>query len=650
MRRLIDERSCMKFSPEFIEKVRDSSNLVDIISQYTQLKPTGSGLMGRCPFPDHQEKTPSFSVSETKQVYHCFGCHKKGNIFTFLQNYQGMSFPEAIEYLANRAGIAMPEKNSGNDEQFDRAKERKKLLNRVNQLANYYFGEQLKRVSADHPVKKYIAKRGLSQEVLDAFQIGYATPDWDGLVKYLESKKVPMDLVEEARLAKARTGGKNGHFDLFRDRLMFPILNPMGEAVAFGGRIIEQGEPKYLNSPETPVFVKGKILYGLAQTARYIRTEDQAIIVEGYMDLVSLYQAGIRNAAATMGTALTPDHGKLLKRMTKNVVVLFDGDSAGQEAAERSLPILLSADVHPKGLTLPDGMDPDDFVKSKGADALRDLMAKAPDLFVLILQRWMEDYRGEASQKVKLCDQLKPVLETIPDSRLQDLYLQEAARRMSVPSTWLKEALFKTSGKLVAEAQNIRRENSVNSQRPAPQGGTGYATNSTTANVRGNSAASEAPTTSSEPKTVPNAPRFILKGAPKPEILLMGLVLKSRANFDAFLKENVSETLSHPAVIEILKKATDVYRQDPNKFDKLTSLLVSFVDHPEVLFVNENANESFDEDNERKLLKDVFKRVRDNSLKEQAKKLARDLKADPSAEKLEQIMNIQRNRHSLNKN
>src|SRR5437868_3538682 len=447
----------MKFSPEFIEKVRDANNLVDIISQYTQLKPTGSGLMGRCPFPDHQEKTPSFSLSETKQVYHCFGCHKKGNIFTFLQNYQGMSFPEAIEYLANRASIAMPEKNSSEANEYqDRQQERKKLLARVNKLANYYFIEQLKRQPVDHPVKKYIVKRGLSPDVLETFQIGYSTPEWDGLVKYLESKKVPMDLIEEARLAKARAGGKTGHFDLFRDRLMFPILNPMGEAVAFGGRIIDQGEPKYLNSPETPVFVKGRILYGLAQTARYIRTEDQAIIVEGYMDLVALYQAGIRNAAATMGTALTPDHGKLLKRMTKNVVVLFDGDSAGQEAAERSLPILLSADVHPKGLTLPDGMDPDDYVKAKGAEALKDLMTKAPDLFVLILQRWMEDYRGEASQKVKLCDQLKPILEVVPDSRLKDLYVQEAARRMSVPANWLKEALFKPGGKLATEAQNIR--------------------------------------------------------------------------------------------------------------------------------------------------------------------------------------------------
>jgi DNA primase len=615
----------MKFSPEFIEKVRDANNLVDIISQYTQLKPTGSGLMGRCPFPDHQEKTPSFSVSETKQVYHCFGCHKKGNIFTFLQNYQGMNFPEAIEYLAGRASIAMPEKNSDyGNEAFDRQKERKKLLNRVNQLANYYFAEQLKRTPNDHPIKKYIEKRGLSQEVLDAFQVGYSTPEWDGLVKYLESKKVPMDLVEEARLAKARTGGKSGYFDIFRDRLMFPILNPMGEAVAFGGRIIEQGEPKYLNSPETPVFIKGKILYGLAQTARYIRTEDQAIIVEGYMDLVSLYQAGIRNAAATMGTALTPDHGKLLKRMTKNVVVLFDGDSAGQEAAERSLPILLSADVHPKGLTLPDGMDPDDFVKAKGAEALKDLMTKAPDLFVLILQRWMEDYRGEASQKVKLCDQLKPILEVVPDSRLKDLYIQEAARRMSVPANWLKEALFKPTGKLASEAQNIRRD-TVNTQKPDVN-------------------------ESLEPKTVPNSPRFVLKGSPKPEVLLMGLVLKSRANFELYLTENISENISHAAILEILTKAADVYRQDPNKFDKLTSLLVSFVDQPEFLFANENVGDSFDEESERKLLRDVFKRVRDNSLREQAKKLARDLKAEPSEAKMEQLMSIQRSRHSLNKN
>lgn len=611
----------MKFSPEFIEKVRDANNIVDIISQYTQLKPSGSGLMGRCPFPDHQEKTPSFSVSETKQVYHCFGCAKKGNIFTFLQNYQGMNFPEAIEYLAGRANIAMPEKNSDDDRGADRAQERKKLLARVNKLANAYFREQLIRVPADHPVKKYIAKRGLSAETLEAFQVGYAPAEWDALVRFLESKRVPMDLVEEARLAKARTGGKNGHYDIFRDRLMFPILNPMGEAVAFGGRIIEQGEPKYLNSPETPVFVKGRVLYGLSQTARYIRTEDQAIIVEGYMDLISLYQAGIRNAAATMGTALTPEHGRLLKRMTKNVVVLFDGDSAGQEAAERSLPILLGADLYPKGLTLPDGQDPDDFVKAKGAAALRELMDKAPDLFVLILQKWMSDYRGEASQKVRLCDQLKPVLEVIPDSRLRDLYIQEAARRMGVPAPWLNEALFKTGAAKV--------------QAPV---------------VKAPVTPSSVEVASTVPKIVPNTPRFVLKGAAKPEVLMMSLSLKSRANFEMFLQEKISENIVNSSVKEILAKATDVYRQDPEKFDKLTSLLVSFVDQPELLFLNDGPSDTFDEDNERKLLRDCFKRVRDTFLREQAKQLAKDLKTAPSSEKLEQIMTIQRSRHSLNKN
>lgn len=640
----------MKFSPEFIEKVRDANNLVDIISQYTQLKPTGSGLMGRCPFPDHQEKTASFSVSEIKQVYHCFGCHKKGNIFTFLQNYQGMSFPETIEYLANRAGIAMPEKNSDYGEVQDRAQERKKLLARVNKLAHGYFMDELKHVPANHPVKQYIAKRGLTPETLEAFQIGYATPEWEGLVRYLDSKGVPQDLVEEARLSKARTAGKSGHYDIFRDRLMFPILNPMGEPVAFGGRIIDQGEPKYLNSPETPVFIKGKILYGLAQTARYIRTEDQAIIVEGYMDLIALYQAGIRNVAATMGTALTPDHGKLLKRMTKNVVVLFDGDSAGQEAAERSLPILLAADLHPKGLTLPNKMDPDDFVKQNGASALQDLIAKAPDLFALIMQRWMEDYRGEASQKVRLSDQIKPVLEVVPDQRLRDLYVQEAAQRMSVPAKWLGEALFGAVKKpeLQSAPQNYRRVDGPAASAPAQ----GFAAGRTVPTSEMRTSASEK---TSEPKTVPNQPKYILKGASRPEVLLMSLVLKSRANFEVFLQENLSENITHPHIAEILKKAADVYRQDPNKFDKLTSLLVSFVDLPEALFmsdgnavVDKNVAATFDEESERKLLRDCFKKVRDNSLRAQAKNLARELKAEPSAAKLEQIMNIQRNRHTLN--
>ncbi|WP_041576779.1 DNA primase [Bdellovibrio bacteriovorus] len=621
----------MRFSQDFIEKVSEANNLVDIISQYTQLKPSGSGLMGRCPFPDHAEKTASFSVSETKQVYHCFGCHKSGNLFSFLRDYQGMSFPEAVEYLAGRASIPMPAPDK-EDAQRDQASDKKKLLLKVNKLAADYFSEQLKRVPNDHPVKKYIASRGLSQEVIEAFGVGYAVPEWDGLERYLLSKNVPMALAEEARLVKARNN-KSGHFDIFRDRLMFPILSAMGEPIAFGGRYLEkkETEPKYLNSPETPVFVKGKVLYGLSQTARYIRSDDLALIVEGYMDLVSLYQAGIRNVVATMGTALTPDHGKMLKRMTKNVVALFDGDNAGMEAAERSLPILLAADLYPKGLTLPNGMDPDDYVKKYGSEALKIELDRAPDLFVMILARWMEGYRGDASEKVKLADKLKPLFESIPDLRLRDLYLAEAAQKMNVGLPWLRQAV------------GIQGSGPVNSQnRPAM-------TRTVQPNPNMGSANQKPP---QEVSSSVEGGKISLQGASKAELMLLGLVLKSRANFDQFVNENLLESVAHEGVKKILEKATDVYRQDLGKFDKLTSLLVSYVDQPEYLFQVSPANEGdpgYDEEAEMKLLRDCFKRVKENFLRDQAKRLARDLKNEPSSDKLEQIMNIQRNRISLNK-
>lgn len=621
----------MRFSQDFIERVQEANNIVDLISQYTQLKQAGSGLMGRCPFPDHVEKTASFSVSEIKQVYHCFGCHKSGNMFSFLRDYQGMSFPEAVEYLANRASIPIPAPEK-EDPARDQLVDKKKLLLKVNKLAADYFSEQLKRVPQDHPVKKYIASRGLSQEVIDIFGIGYAHPEWDGLERYLASKQISLALAEEARLVKARQN-KPGYFDLFRDRLMFPIYSPMGEPIAFGGRYLEkkETEPKYLNSPETPVFIKGRVLYGLSQTARYIRSEDRALIVEGYMDLVSLYQAGIRNSVATMGTALTPDHGKMLKRMTKNVVALFDGDSAGMDAAERSLPILLAADLYPKGLTLPNSMDPDDYVKKYGADALKVELDRAPDLFVMILGRWMEGYRGEASEKVKLADKLKPLFGGIPDQRLRDLYLAEAAQKMSVTLPWLRQAVgLQSSGPVFSQ------------NRP----GISRTVQPNTSPVLANQGAPEAVSEAAE------GGKISLKGASKAEVLMLGLVLKSRANFDRFVTEKVFENVAHQGVKKILEKATDVYRQDLNKFDKLTSLLVSYVDHPELLFVVEPSPEGdpgFDEEAEAKLLRDCFKRVRDNYLRDQAKQLALELKSEPSSEKLEQIMKAHRDRLSLNK-
>jgi DNA primase len=616
----------MRFSQDFIERVQEASNLVDIISQYTQLKPTGSGLMGRCPFPDHQEKTPSFSVSDAKQVYHCFGCHKSGNIFTFLRDYQGLAFPEAVEFLATRANIQIPKNENKDFEKEDQAKEKRKQMFRANKLAALFFQEQLRRAPADHPLKKYIEKRGMSAEILSDFYVGYAPKEWDGLTGHLQTKGVPTQLSEEARLVVARKEGKTGHFDLFRDRLMFPILNSMGEVLAFGGRIIEQGEPKYLNSPETPVFTKGRVLYGLHQTARYIRSEDQAIIVEGYMDLIGLYQSGIKNVAATLGTALTLEHAKILKRLTRNVMVLFDGDQAGQDAAERSLPLLLQADLYPKGLILPQGLDPDDYVKKYGADALKVLMNESQDLFTVVLDSWMAGFKGEPAEKIKLVDKVKPILSSIPDPRLRDLYIGVLASKAGVTTQWL--------------IQSLSLQKNVSTMRPAQV--------VKTPSVNG--------TNSAKTKETEEA-KISLKSAPMAEITMMSLALKTRANFEIFLQENIFDFILSEGVRSILQRALLVYRQEPDKFDRLTSLFVTFVDFPEKLFPSESLMLAQVDDGdtgeirqiEEKLLRDAMKRVRLDFLEDKYKRIQSELKLDSSREKLEQLVNIQKDIQFLNK-
>jgi DNA primase len=598
----------MKFTPEFIERVAEGNNLVSIISQYTQLKSSGAGFMGRCPFPDHAEKTPSFSVSEMKQLYHCFGCKKKGNIFTFLKDYNGMSFPESIEYLANRANITMPVEDAKESSRQDVLAQKKKAMERVNKLANEYFHQKFKNLPANHPAKVYAAKRKLTPEIIDTFQIGYASEEWDGLIKFLESKNVPMPLAEEARLVKARTD-KSGYFDIFRDRLMFPIFSTMGVPIAFGGRILEKGEPKYLNSPETLVFHKGRVLYGLSETAKYIRSDDQAIVVEGYMDLIALYQAGIKNVVASMGTAFTTDHAKLLHRMTKNVVVLFDGDSAGQLAAERSLPILLAGDVFPKGLTLANEQDPDDFVKANGTEALLNLIAKAPDLFSSVLEMWMQGYRGEASQKVKLATQLQPIFQSIQDQRLKLLYLSEAAQKLNVDEKWLKQAI-------IAARSDARFPNSSTSQAS-----------------NGNLNANVEPTANTvlAPASVD---QIQLKGVSNVEGLLLGLALKNHANFSLILDSNIAEDIAHPGVQELLKRSTEVYRQAPEKFDRLSSLLVSFVDRPELLIAEDSDAEADDS----RMILDCLRKVKEHKLAIARKNLTLDLKNNLNGDKHQELM------------
>ena len=626
----------MRYPQEFIEKVSESSSLVEVISQYTQLKPSGGGFMGRCPFPDHQEKTASFSVSDAKQVYHCFGCKKSGNIFRFLQDYNGMNFPEALEFLADKNGIPIPQDTSDNKDQNTLNFDKKKLMLKANKLTAEFYQEILKRAPSDSPIKQYVQKRKLKPETIEEFQIGFSPTEWESLSHHLTKNNISLDLAEEVKLVKARKEN-NGYFDLFRDRLMFPIHSASGEVLAFGGRIHDQGEPKYLNSPETYVFSKGKILYGLSQTAKYIRTEDCAVIVEGYMDLVSLYQSGIKNIAATMGTALTPEHAKLIKRMTTNVVVLFDSDDAGQAAAERSLTILLSHGLFPKGLILTDAKDPDEFVQKFGAEELQKKITTAPELFSVILQSWTTDYRAEASQKVKLVDKVKPIFESIQDSRLKSLYAEELSGRMNVSMDWLRAAFKNTNSANNAQGRTFMM----------PQAQVAI----------GNSVGKSESLNASE---VTLSPEIQLQNAPHVELLLLQLALKSRANFEWILNQpepqafkQIVSQITHLGVQSLLEKIEQVYRQDMKKFDKFFSLLIEKIDRPELLFDKSNFIE-FDFDKEQKFLSDTIKKIQQNFLRTQAKKMVNDIKhnkigSDHSIdiEKLKEFSDLQKNRLAL---
>ncbi len=631
----------MGYPQDFIDKVIESSNVVDIIAQYTQLKSSGRGHMGRCPFPDHQEKTASFSVSDAKQVYHCFGCKKSGNIISFLRDYNGMNFPEALEYLADRAGIPVPEMTRDNSDQVSQVHEHKKKILKSNRIAADFFREMLKRSANDQPIKQYVLKRKLNAETLEEFQIGYAPNEWEALSLHLQKNNISLEIAEEAKLVKKRNEG-NGHFDLFRDRLMFPIHSPSGDVIAFGGRIHEQGEPKYLNSPESIVFHKGKVLYGLAQTAKHIRTEDVVLVVEGYMDLVSLFQAGLKNAVATMGTALTADHAKLVKRLTTNVVVLFDGDEAGQMAAERSLPILLSQGLFPRGLTLTEAKDPDEFIHKFGVEALREKIQTSPDLFKVILKTWMQGYRGEPSQKVKLSDKLRPLFDAITDSRLKSLYADDVCQIMGVTKEWLRSAL---TGNATGRSQP-----SYNSQNQA--------------------AKSQIPAVNSANHPVllaenAESQKIKISDAPKVELMLLQNVLKSRANLVMILEQQepldfkqLLSQIKHLGIKQIFENAEQVYRQDANRFDKFVSLLIDKIDKPELLFQNTKLDiaemSEFDEEKERKFISDLIHRIQQEKIKEQSKIMAQDMKTSlptqlENENKLRQFAELHKNRLSLKK-
>ncbi len=375
----------MYYSEDILDQVRSANDIVDVIGQSVQLKRAGSNYVGLCPF--HNEKTPSFSVSRQKQMYYCFGCHKGGNVITFVEEYNNMSFLEAMKYLADRAGIKLPEKEMSDTERRS-MNERSELLE-VNRYAGTYYYYAL-RSGAGKPGLEYLTKRGLSAETMKSFALGFAprTPS-DGLYKFMKKKGISDDLLRRSGLMNLDER-RGTMYDKFWNRVIFPILDTSNRIIGFGGRVMGDAKPKYLNSPETKIFDKSRNLYALNIARR--THEDHLVLCEGYMDVISMHQAGFTNAVASLGTALTPGHCALLARNTKKVVLSYDSDKAGTAAAMRAIPMLRKAGITPKILRLDPYKDPDELIQALGTDGMRERLEKAQNALLFEIEVSKRDY------------------------------------------------------------------------------------------------------------------------------------------------------------------------------------------------------------------------------------------------------------------
>ena len=408
-----------------IIEIRNRASIVEIISDHVTLKKAGRNYMGLCPF--HTEKTPSFTVNEEKGIFHCFGCQTGGSVFQFLMQLDQLTFPEAVERVAKRYGITIERAEGSRIRQESGERD---LLYRINERAadNYH------RILVERPEGKkaldYLKARGVDESVARRFVLGYAPLSGSGLIESVKQGK----LLAKDALRLGLVGQRNGEqlYEKFFGRLMFPIINAGGKVVGFGGRVIDQGLPKYLNSSETPLFHKSSTLYGLFQAKEGIRQADRVVLVEGYLDAIALFQHGISYAVATLGTALTVDHVRLLSRYTKNIIALFDGDDAGRKAAARGFEIFIEAGLLSRAALLPKGEDPDTFVRSRGKEVLEQMLNQAPPLADYYFS-WLEERYGKTLQgKSQTAGEIGRLLAKVTNPFEADLLIRRAVDRIGI--------------------------------------------------------------------------------------------------------------------------------------------------------------------------------------------------------------------------
>ena len=448
----------MWYQEDLIEEVRARNDIVDLVSQYVKLKRAGSSYVGLCPF--HNEKSPSFNVSPAKQMYYCFGCGAGGNVFNFVMQYENYTFLEAVQYLAERSGVTLPEPEDSPEAR--RASEKKQVLLEINKLAAGYFYYQLKRENGRKALE-YLTGRGLTDETIRRFGLGYSDKYSDDLYRYLKSKNYSDEILKDSGLFVV--DDRRGLSDKFWNRVIFPIMDVNSRVIGFGGRVMGDGKPKYLNSPETMIFDKSRNLYGLhaARTSR----KKNLILCEGYMDVITMHQAGFTNAVASLGTAFTSGHASLVRRYTEEALLLYDSDEAGVKAALRAIPILSEAGIASRVVHLEPYKDPDEFIKACGPEAFEERLEQAEDSFLFRIHVAEREFPMETPQgQNRFFDRCASYLIGLSDELERSLYIEAIVReygRYGITSEGLKKrvgvlAMKGTPAENRTEARNTARE------------------------------------------------------------------------------------------------------------------------------------------------------------------------------------------------
>lgn len=411
---------------EKVREVAERLSIVEVVSEYVQLRRSGGNYLGLCPF--HGEKTPSFNVNPAREIFHCFGCGVGGNAFSFVMKMEGLNFPEAVKLLARKAGIEIEERQLTPAEK--KSQDERHQFQKINELAADYYRSVLKNGQDGDQARQYLVQRAVNDDISEAYRLGFAPDHRDGLVRHLRNNGIELELALKLGMVRK---GDSGWYDLFRNRLIFPIRDPKGVVIAFAGRVLDASLPKYINSPESPIYHKSSVLFGLDMAISAIRTKNSIIIVEGYFDHLALYRAGIRNVVATCGTALTATHASQIKRHAEQVHMLFDGDSAGKKASIRSMELFLEQRMSAYVITLPTGDDPDSFLSNNPVEAFYDRQNKARPAFDFFVRSLLAETAPDSvDSKVRIIDEIVPRFRKISDPVERDLYEKEICRLLGI--------------------------------------------------------------------------------------------------------------------------------------------------------------------------------------------------------------------------